>query len=110
MSSIRRITLAANYAAMGPALPRHMDDWHAFEVRPTVEVSWHLQILWLECCDGMYETFDHPACFTDKARAEQFLAHVKANAREINLSNWIIPDSPCCPLKPSKNVEPYIVQ
>lgn len=109
MSSIRSITLVAERAFMGPALPSRMD-WDVFEVRPTVEVSWHLQILWLECCDGMYETLDHPACFTDKARAERFLTHVKANTGEINLSNWIIPDSPCCPLKPSKNVEPYIVQ
>lgn len=44
MSSIRSITLVAERAFMGPALPSCMD-WDVFEVRPTVEVSWHLQIL-----------------------------------------------------------------
>lgn len=52
-------------------------------------IGYQIHGLYRDCSDSLYEVIAHAAVFRDKARAERFLAKVRASGRlHFNWQHW----------------------
>jgi hypothetical protein len=55
-------------------------------------IGYQIHGLYRDCSDSLYEVIAHAAVFRDKARAERFLAKVRASGR-IDWQFWGVPQN-----------------